>query len=442
MVALEKSNKLLKPYLTQLTALKIHLASQHAQIENNAAYYTLGVSTLSSSSDVKKAYHKLSRKLHPDKGGSNEQFRALQDAYQEVLKRQQSLEEEEGGDEKDKDGNNSNNSSAKASFPPAPGSSKSSKGKGKSRKSDRSRKSSASNKRAETVGRRAARRALGGTSDDDSDDSGLDSDDSNSDSEAEEDLDSEKEKEEEEEEEEDETDNLDLPKPPKKKKSFDTDIDGDFFAPPPPPESESAEEEEALGTSADDSEKEKDLSDSSSRESQPHGAVKVEIDESAPPKQQSLAVLRGLSVALKGIKGCSDQCTSLAQMLLAWQRMVDGVVSTQCNNGTEGSDADRSDRSMDTALEAPTPLAASDDPPLVRRGKAVRSLDGLIDLVFNDNDDKEITGTFLSDSSFARIRHIRLSFPDQGGDIDSNFFYVLIVCVALRSQVRPLTHTP
>ena len=44
-------------------------------------YDTLGVSPNASASDIKKAYHKLALKHHPDKGGSQETFKKISEAF-------------------------------------------------------------------------------------------------------------------------------------------------------------------------------------------------------------------------------------------------------------------------------------------------------------------------------------------------------------------------
>ncbi len=44
-------------------------------------YEILGVDRNASLEEIKKAYRKLARKWHPDKGGNNEVFRALREAY-------------------------------------------------------------------------------------------------------------------------------------------------------------------------------------------------------------------------------------------------------------------------------------------------------------------------------------------------------------------------
>ena len=49
---------------------------------DDSLYRELGVSRQSSQSDIKKAYHKLALKKHPDKGGKVEEFKKIQGAYE------------------------------------------------------------------------------------------------------------------------------------------------------------------------------------------------------------------------------------------------------------------------------------------------------------------------------------------------------------------------
>src|SRR5512144_3254876 len=45
-------------------------------------YEVLGVPKSASADDIKKAFRKLSRKHHPDAGGSEEKFKEINEAYQ------------------------------------------------------------------------------------------------------------------------------------------------------------------------------------------------------------------------------------------------------------------------------------------------------------------------------------------------------------------------
>ena len=95
---LERSNVLLKPYITQLAGLRATLQQQLKALEENAAFYSLGLDRGAASSDaqIKRAYHSLAVRLHPDKGGDTAKFQALQDAYQEVLRRKKERSAAEG----------------------------------------------------------------------------------------------------------------------------------------------------------------------------------------------------------------------------------------------------------------------------------------------------------------------------------------------------------
>jgi DnaJ domain len=53
-----------------------------APVNNEAFYSLLGVSKSADATAIKRAYRKLAVKLHPDKGGSQEKFKELGEAYQ------------------------------------------------------------------------------------------------------------------------------------------------------------------------------------------------------------------------------------------------------------------------------------------------------------------------------------------------------------------------
>ena len=55
-------------------------------------YEILGVTKNASQEEIKKAFHKLAHKYHPDKGGDEKKFKEINEAYQvlsDTQKRQQ-----------------------------------------------------------------------------------------------------------------------------------------------------------------------------------------------------------------------------------------------------------------------------------------------------------------------------------------------------------------
>ena len=60
-----------------------------ARVTNNAAsiWQTLGLQSSASLAEIKQAYRSRALQTHPDRGGTAEDFRALQTAYEAALKR-------------------------------------------------------------------------------------------------------------------------------------------------------------------------------------------------------------------------------------------------------------------------------------------------------------------------------------------------------------------
>ena len=52
----------------------------------NIDYQTLDISIQSSNEEIKKAYQKKAKLLHPDKGGSDEDFNQLKESYDRIIK--------------------------------------------------------------------------------------------------------------------------------------------------------------------------------------------------------------------------------------------------------------------------------------------------------------------------------------------------------------------
>lgn len=85
---LEGTNSLLKPYLKQLSSLKASLAAELKDLQDSRAFLALGLSSEASDEAIKKAYRMLAIRLHPDKpGGDTARFQALQDSYQEIMRK-------------------------------------------------------------------------------------------------------------------------------------------------------------------------------------------------------------------------------------------------------------------------------------------------------------------------------------------------------------------
>ncbi len=55
--------------------------------ENPSIWQTLGLTARATASEIKSAYKKRALEVHPDRGGSAEDFRVLQSAYESALQR-------------------------------------------------------------------------------------------------------------------------------------------------------------------------------------------------------------------------------------------------------------------------------------------------------------------------------------------------------------------
>ena len=87
-VELNELNAPLKNYITRLSNLKGVLDKTLKEVEESESYLALGVSKESSDNEIKRAYHKLAVRTHPDKpGGDTAKFQVLQTAYQEICKK-------------------------------------------------------------------------------------------------------------------------------------------------------------------------------------------------------------------------------------------------------------------------------------------------------------------------------------------------------------------
>ena len=60
-----------------------HLATKRI-LKMSSAHDTLGVPSTATSEEIKAAYRRLAMKLHPDRGGTHEEFKALQEAYEHL----------------------------------------------------------------------------------------------------------------------------------------------------------------------------------------------------------------------------------------------------------------------------------------------------------------------------------------------------------------------
>lgn len=82
---LEVQNDQLSRYLLDLSWQKDALKAMLEHLQNHEAYAILGVAPEISDADLTKAYKAAAMRLHPDKGGNAEQFKAARAAYERIL---------------------------------------------------------------------------------------------------------------------------------------------------------------------------------------------------------------------------------------------------------------------------------------------------------------------------------------------------------------------
>lgn len=72
-------------HLLRLSEQKEVLEAELAELKNHGAYAALGVNPDASDAELARAYKMRALQSHPDRGGSNEAFQALQAAYESIL---------------------------------------------------------------------------------------------------------------------------------------------------------------------------------------------------------------------------------------------------------------------------------------------------------------------------------------------------------------------
>ncbi|CAD7935320.1 unnamed protein product [Amoebophrya sp. A25] len=89
---LRVQNNYLEQYVIKTARIRDDLKGILQTLQSVDAYETLGVARASSLDEVKKAFHKLARTMHPDKGGSPRRFQAIQKAYSCIQQQRQDLD--------------------------------------------------------------------------------------------------------------------------------------------------------------------------------------------------------------------------------------------------------------------------------------------------------------------------------------------------------------
>lgn len=86
---LEEQNEQMSRYLLDLSWQKDAMKAMLEHLQNHEAYAVLGVAPDISDGDLAKAYKAAAMRLHPDKGGNAEQFKAARAAYDRILELRQ-----------------------------------------------------------------------------------------------------------------------------------------------------------------------------------------------------------------------------------------------------------------------------------------------------------------------------------------------------------------
>jgi len=74
------------------------------EVDNTGLYTKLGVDKDADFTTIKKAYHKLARTNHPDRGGDKEKFQEIQGAYEVLSDREKREKYDQYGEDGLKEG--------------------------------------------------------------------------------------------------------------------------------------------------------------------------------------------------------------------------------------------------------------------------------------------------------------------------------------------------
>ncbi|CAE7271857.1 DNAJ1 [Symbiodinium pilosum] len=95
---LEAQNEQISRYLLDLSWQKDAMKAALEHLQNHEAYAVLGIAPDISDGDLTKAYKAAAMRLHPDKGGNAEQFKAARAAYERILELRQGVAQCSSGD--------------------------------------------------------------------------------------------------------------------------------------------------------------------------------------------------------------------------------------------------------------------------------------------------------------------------------------------------------